>query len=264
MRKLLAKVVTLRILFSILIIFSTFLHADYNIASSYVNASTVSNDEFENEFGKDQKDNLFDPLSGYNEVMTSVNDIFYENILRPTALGYAYVVPQPARNGISNFFENLFFPIRFVNNLLQFKFQNSAEELQRFVINSTLGIVGFADIASEQFNIKAHKEDFGQTLGHYGLGNGFHVVLPLLGPSNLRDIVGIVGDSWANPISYIESRQANLLDNDKESLYVKVFHIVNKTSLHVDEYDSFKKDAIELYPFLRNAYESRRNKLISE
>ena len=218
----------------------------------------------ENEFSADKEGTLFDPLSGYNRIMTTFNDNVYEYVLKPTAQGYAYVVPQPAREGIANVADNLLFPIRFINNILQLKFQNSMEELGRFVINSTLGIVGFMDVASSDFGLKQHSEDLGQTLGFYGVGSGFHIVIPLLGPSNARDIVGLFGDSWANPMAYVEARDANLLDSFEEELLLKGFLAVNRTSLHFEEYDSFKKGAIDIYPFLRYHYESRRNKRISE
>lgn len=234
-------------------------------ASDYIGTTTHNNDDFEAEFNTKNSENLFDPLSGYNEVMTSVNDTFYEYLLRPTAQGYAYVVPEMARHGVSNFFENIFYPIRLLNNLLQLKFYNSLEETERFVLNSTMGILGFRDVASEELGIKAHDEDLGQTLGHYGVGNGFHVVLPLFGPSNVRDIAGLAGDMWLNPITYMKGRHdVNLLDNSNQAMAATAFYTINKTSLHVKEYDNFKKDAIELYPFLRDVYESRRTKLISE
>jgi len=220
--------------------------------------------ELDGEFTNPKDETLFDPLSGYNEMMTSFNDTVYVYALRPLAQGYASILPQPAREGIGNAFENLLFPVRLVNNLLQFKFQNSIEELGRFVINSTIGILGFMDVAQSEFGLKPHNEDFGQTLGFYGLGGGFHVVLPFLGPSNVRDIVGLVGDTWASPLSYIEERDANLLDSSEEEWALKGFSGLNKISLHVDEIDALRKDAIDLYPLLRSIYESRRVKQISE
>ena len=232
--------------------------------TKYLSANLQSNEDLEAEFNTQNNSDLFDPLSGYNEIMTNVNDKFYEYILRPTAQGYAYVVPQMARHGVSNFFENIFFPIRFVNNILQLKFYNGWEETERFVLNSTMGILGFRDVAGEELGIKAHDEDLGQTLGYYGVGNGFHVVLPLFGPSNVRDIAGLVGDAWLNPINYINGNDPDLFNSSGEALAATAFYTVNRTSLHMQEYDNLKKDAIELYPFLRNVYESRRNKLISE
>ena len=220
--------------------------------------------ELDGEFTNPKDETLFDPLSGYNEMMTSFNDTVYVYALRPLAQGYAAILPRPAREGIGNAFENLLFPVRLVNNLLQFKFQNSIEELGRFVINSTIGILGFMDVAQSEFGLKPHNEDFGQTLGFYGLGGGFHVVLPFLGPSNVRDIVGLVGDTWASPLSYIEERDANLLDSSEEEWALKGFSGLNKISLHVDEIDALRKDAIDLYPLLRSIYESRRVKQISE
>jgi phospholipid-binding lipoprotein MlaA len=260
LRKFQDRSIILRLILACVLSFS--LLAASNL--KYLGADLQSNEDFETEFNTQTNENLFDPLSGYNEIMTTFNDNFYEYLLRPTAQGYAYVVPEMARHGISNFFENLFFPIRFVNNLLQFKFANTLEETERFVLNSTMGILGFRDFAGEELGIKAHDEDLGQTLGYYGVGSGVHVVLPLLGPSNVRDIVGLVGDAWLNPINYINAHDSDVLNSSGEAIAVTAFYTINKTSLHVKEYDSFKKDAIELYPFLRNAYESRRNKLISE
>lgn len=248
----------MRLLFAYLVTFTLL------IASETSTTQSNATEDFETEFTQKNHDALIDPLSGYNAFMTGFNDYFYEYLLKPTAKGYAYVVPQMARNGVANFFENLFFPIRFVNNLLQFKFNNALEETERFALNSTMGILGFRDVAGEELGIRAHDEDFGQTLGHYGVGSGFHIVLPILGPSNVRDVVGLAGDYWLNPLSYIETRDANLVDNSEESLAATAFHTVNRTSLHYQEYDSLKKDAIELYPFLRDVYESRRTKLISE
>ncbi|MDD2383909.1 MAG: VacJ family lipoprotein [Sulfurospirillaceae bacterium] len=254
----------MRIFFIILLSFNFLLAADYFETAPYVSTSSLGNDDFEKEFNDPKKENIIDPLSGYNIIMTNINDKFYEYLLKPTAQGYAYIVPENARNGIGNFFDNLFFPIRFVNNLLQFKIQNSIDELERFTINSTMGIAGFADVAYSTFNIKSHQEDFGQTLGFYGVGSGFHVVLPLFGSSNLRDIAGLLADAWIDPLNYIAARDINILKNSEQSLYLTGFYTINKTSLHIEEYDNFKKDAIELYPYLRSFYESRRTKLISE
>lgn len=195
--------------------------------------------------------------------MTHFNDGFYINLLKPVSKGYSYVIPELARDGVSNVFDNLMFPQYFVNNLLQMKAKNSGKELLRFIINSTIGILGIFDPASSM-GIEAHKEDFGQTLGHYGVGSGFHVVLPILGPSNLRDIVGLAGDYYADPISYVDDRCYNLLDNDLESIGVKTLKTINYTSLHPDEYENLKKDAIDLYPFLRDVYEQNRDKKIAE
>ncbi|MBF0238537.1 MAG: VacJ family lipoprotein [SAR324 cluster bacterium] len=220
-------------------------------------------DEFDDEFGSEAKPEVFDPLSGYNRVMTGFNDWFYTWVLDPVARGYRWVMPEFARRGIVHFFHNILFPVRFVNNALQLKFQNAGEEFARFGLNSTIGILGFWDPAQEWFGLEPHEEDFGQTLGYYGVGSGFHIVLPFMGPSNLRDSLSLFPDFYLDPVSYAESPYDNV-ENYPYQLGIRSFDIVNETSLHIGEYENLKKDAIELYPFLREVYEQNRAKKIEE
>ena len=221
--------------------------------------------EFDSEFSNNNVE-IFDPLSGYNRLMTTFNDKIYINILIPVSKGYADVVPQTARIGIDNFFDNLMFPVRFTNNLLQLKFQNSSEELGRFLVNTIWGLGGFMDVAKSELKWKAHKEDFGQTLGFYGVGDGFHIVLPLLGPSNLRDLVGSVSDSYVSALSTTGSSDLNYkIPNTQEMQYgIQASNIVNKFSLKQGQYEVLKKDALDLYPFLRDVYTQARKKQIQE
>ncbi|MBE3021980.1 VacJ family lipoprotein [Campylobacter sp. RM13119] len=225
----------------------------FSAALLFANTNQSETDEFDVEFGT--QTTTFDPLSGYNRVMTSFNDFVYVNMLTPAARGYAYVVPKTTRTVISNFFDNLMFPIRFVNNLLQFKFKNAGEETLRFLANTIIGFGGLTD-GAKYYGLEKHDEDFGQTLGTWGIASGFHVVLPLLGPSNLRDMVGMAGDYFANPISYIE--------DDWTAFGIKTFAYFNEFSHDPLAYENLKKDAVELYPFLRDAYEQRREHLIKE
>jgi phospholipid-binding lipoprotein MlaA len=227
--------------------------------SSTTNAQVDEN--FDDEYVEHEK--VFDPLSGYNDAMTSFNDGFYTYVLEPTAKGYKTVVPSYARKGISNVFDNLMFPIRFVNNLLQLKFQNASEELGRFVFNSTFGLLGIMDVASMHTSWEKHDEDFGQTLGHYGVGSGFHVVLPLFGPSNVRDILGSGVDGFLDP-TFSTKNDWKIPNNLEKSMGLKTLNTVNETSFNMKQYESIKKDAIELYPFLRDLYESKRNSDIKE
>ena len=230
------------------------------------NQQIQTSDDFESEFEISDKSNAtrIDPLSGYNKIMTNFNDKFYIHILNPVAKTYKGVLPKPIRKGIDNFLDNLMYPMRLLNNLLQFKFKNSYLETQRFLLNSTIGLAGFIDVANDNFHVKQHSEDFGQTLGYYGVGSGFYIVLPLLGPSNLRDSVGLITDTIINPMTYMGNRGYNLFDNSTEALGVSVEKTINYSSLHVGEYEKLKKDAIDLYPFLRNIYEQRRKKEITE
>ncbi len=223
--------------------------------------------EFEEEFSEQESNNTIDPLSGYNRAMTSFNDKFIIYALNPVAEAYAYIIPQPFRLGISNFIDNIQFPIRFANNLLQGKFQNSSDELGRFIINSTVGVAGLIDVATNHMTtpIPAHNEDFGQTLGHYGIGSGFHVVLPFFGPSNLRDVVGLSADAYLSPLWKVRSLENyKIPDNLDQSIGIVAVQFINKTSLHLGEYENLKKDAIDLYPFFRDTYEQKRDSDIAE
>lgn len=213
-------------------------------------------DDLEDEFGDPDASEVYDPFSGYNRAMTTFNDTVYTWVLDPVARGYRWTVPEPPRRGIVNFFHNLLYPLRLVNNVLQVKFKNAGEETLRFVINTTVGILGFWDPARDWFGLERHDEDFGQTLGFYGVGSGPHIVLPFLGPSNLRDTFSLYPDYYLDPIRFV--------DGNLEQLGVRVFETVNDTSLHIGEYENLKKDAIDLYPFLRDVYEQNRNSKILE
>ncbi|HFQ62251.1 MAG TPA: VacJ family lipoprotein, partial [Epsilonproteobacteria bacterium] len=172
---------------------------------------------------------------------------------------------EPIRESVSNAIHNIEFPIRFANNLLQGKFKNSADELGRFVFNSTIGLGGLFDPASSKLHIPAHNEDFGQTLGYYGVGSGFHVVLPFLGPSNVRDIVGLTADAYTSPLVYQKGlKRYKVPNNYGEGIAIYAGKIINKNSLHLGAYESLKKDAIDLYPFLRDIYEEKRISDIAE
>ena len=241
-----------------------FLQAETTLVSEQNSAIEVFDDSFEDEFDSPEEKPIFDPLSGYNSLMTGFNDKFYTNLLIPTAKGYRNIVPEGGRKSVSNFFDNLLFPVRFVNNVLQLKLKNAGEEVARFGINSTIGLLGLFDVAKSEFNLKPHEEDFGQTLGHYGVGSGFHVVLPFLGPSNVRDAISLFVDSTVDPIYEYDSRFYNITKKEYESLALKSYDILNDRSLHIGEYASLKKDALVLYPFLRDLYEQRRAKLIKE
>ena len=221
-------------------------------------------DEFEAEFG-DETGNDFDPLSGYNRAMTRFNDTMIIYALNPVSEAYAYVIPQPLRIGLSNFIKNLNFPVRLANNLLQGKLQNVSDEVERFIVNSTVGLAGFMDPAQTYMNIPAHKEDFGQTLGYYGVGPGFHIVLPFLGPSNLRDVAGVTVDAYVSPLVNVRGLENyKIPQNLEQSLGIVAVHMINKTSLNLGQYESIRKDALELYPFLKDIYEQKRVSDINE
>ncbi len=228
------------------------------VAQQEVLIPQANDDSFdlEDEFEESSAESIIDPFSGYNRVMTQVNDRVYFWLLKPVSQGYRAVVPEFARLSVGRFFRNLLMPINFTNNLLQLKLKRAGTELARFVINTTIGVLGFGDPAAVSFGLQAHPEDFGQTLGHYGVGGGFHLVLPLLGPSNLRDTFSLIPDYYLDPISYI--------DKPEERLAIRAYKQVNHTSLHIGEYESLKEDAVDFYTFLRDGYEQRRVQQIKE
>ena len=232
--------------------------------SEEVEAEAFDN-EFEAEFSQEETQETYDPLNGYNRAMTTFNDNVIIYGLTPVSKAYAAVLPQPLRIGISNAVQNLQFPIRFTNNLLQGKFQNASNELERFIVNSTVGLAGLMDPAKHYMNIHPHKEDFGQTLGHYGVGSGFHIVIPFIGPSNVRDIVGITLDAYLSPLVNVRGLENyKIPQNLGESVAIYTVHVINKTSLHLGEYEEIRKDAVDLYPFIKDIYEQKRDAEIAE
>jgi len=222
-------------------------------------------DAFEEEFGDVKVDlqekNVSDPLGGYNRFMFGVNDKLYFWILKPVARGYGAVIPEGGRVGINRFFKNLSFPVRFVNNALQGKFKRAGIETARFAINTTIGLLGFFDPADAWCRLEPYEEDFGQTLGHYGTGDGFHLQLPLLGPSNLRDTVGIVPDTYLHPIDFL-FHGSNFIN--PIFLGVFILDVINKISLRIGVYENFKKEALDPYTFMRDAYKQNRDARIRE
>jgi phospholipid-binding lipoprotein MlaA len=196
---------------------------------------------------------IADPIEPVNRAFFYFNDKLYFWLLKPIARGYRFILPQPVRIGVRNFFDNIGYPIRFVNCLLQGKFEGAGFETQRFLINS-LATLGFKDLATDNLGIKEYDEDFGQTLGFYGLGPGFYINWPILGPSSLTDTVGIVGDIPLDPVSYTGETFI--------ALPVRSLDIVNRTSLTIGEYEDLKRAALDPYVATRDAYyQFRLNKI---
>jgi len=226
-----------------------------------------ANDEFsslDDEFASAKVEAPWDPIKMYNVPMTQFNDFVYMYIMGPIAKGYRNIVNEPIRKGVSNVFHNLKYPIRFTNNLLQLKFNNAFEETMRFVINSTYGLAGFIDLAKSEGGLERHNEDFGQTLGFYGVSNDFHIVLPLLGQSNLRDVIGIFADGYLDPLYYAKKEDFNGFESDNAYLLLNTYKVINEYSFQVGSYENIRKDSVDLYILLKNIYNQRRNKLIEE
>jgi len=212
-------------------------------------------DEFESEF-EEKAVTVADPLSLWNRAMFHFNDKLYFWLLKPVAKGYRVVIPGVVRTGVRNFFSNIYTPIRLTSCILQGKAKAGGTELTRFVVNTTVGILGFGDPAQKYLNLDISDEDLGQTLGAYGIGNGFYLVWPLLGPSTLRDSVGMVGDRFLNPINYVKPVEA--------SVAIWSYDKINETSLHIGDYESIKEAAVEPYEAFRDAYIQYRNNKVKQ
>ena len=143
-----------------------------------------------------------DPIEGYNRAMFAINDGVDQAVVRPVAVGYDAVLPSPIRKGVTNFFGNIADVFTGVNNILQGKIASGVSDFGRVVVNTTIGILGLFDVASE-VGMEKHDEDFGQTFGSWGIPSGAYVVLPLLGPSTVRDTFGKVLDMETNPVANI-------------------------------------------------------------
>jgi phospholipid-binding lipoprotein MlaA len=209
----------------------------------------------EEEWGEEEEATIADPLEPFNRAMFHFNDKLYFWALKPVAQGYNWVVPEKARVSVKNFFTNLAFPVRFVSCLLQADFKGAAAEFGRFAVNTIWGVGGLLDpSSSEQLNLPKGDADLGETLGVYGLGQGFYLVWPVLGPSSARDSVGIVGDFFLYPVSYIRPWPV--------WLGVRTYEEVNDASLRIGDYESLKQAAIDPYLALRDAYRQYRQKKV--
>jgi phospholipid-binding lipoprotein MlaA len=193
-----------------------------------------------------------DPWRDTNERIFAFNDFFDRILVRPVATTYTTFVPRFARQGIGNFFSNLNDINVFVNDLLQLKFDAALSDSGRFAINTTLGIVGFIDVASD-LGLQKNEEDFGQTLGFWGVESGPYVVLPVFGSSNVRDSFGLVLDTLFNPIQYHDEAEVRL------SLFVLQEIDTRASLLSLDELVSGNR-----YLFFREAYLQRREYLVAD
>lgn len=199
-----------------------------------------------------------DPLERVNRGIFWVNDKLYFYLIKPVAKGYRLVLPRSARVAVGKAFTNVATPVRVTNNLLQLKFHETAIELYRFIVNSTVGLGGLFDPAGKLAGVEAvDDEDLGQTLGYYGAGHGFYLVLPVIGPSSLRDATGSVGDAFVDPLRYMD--MATL-----EYFGVKAFKVVNGLSLDRDTYEGIVRDSLDPYLFVRAAYAQRRTAQIGK
>jgi len=195
-----------------------------------------------------------DPLAPFNERMFWFNLQLDEHVLSPLANAYAKVLPKPARKSVGRFFDNVSFVPRFANNLFQLHFEYAIGEVTRFGINTTLGAAGLFDVADDWFGIKEHDNDFGLTLGYYGVPRGWYVVWPFLGPSTIRDTVGMAADGAMAPWPYFAPWYVCY----GVSAGQEAIEAVNYRSLHPNLFEEVDRYAIDLYGAVQDGYLQHR------
>lgn len=196
---------------------------------------------------------VYDPWQRFNRRMHRFNNAVDRSVARPVAKVYVEVVPEPVRSGVSNFFDNLGQPATAVNALLQGKVKHSAQAMGRFLVNSTVGVVGFFDPAS-RMKIPEREEDFGQTLATWGWRRSRYLELPFFGPSTVRDAFGIAGDSPLQPVSYVKA--------DKVRIGLTVLNLVDMRT-RLMAFDSLRDEASDDYLLVRDTWSQRRHFQIS-
>ncbi|AJP58986.1 ABC transporter [Pandoraea vervacti] len=198
--------------------------------------------------------NPADPVEGFNRSMYKFNDTLDKAVLVPVAKGYRFTVPEPARDMVTNFFSNVGDVYNFANNLLQLEITAAVQDLMRLTINTVFGVGGLVDFATPA-GLPKHSQDFGVTLGKWGVPDGPYLVLPLLGPSTARDTVGMAGNMFIDPTSYIKP------DWVSYSLYG--VRLINTRANLLDASNLLEAAALDPYSFTRDAYLARRKYLIN-
>lgn len=195
-----------------------------------------------------------DPLEGFNRVMFSVNEGI-DTVVKPVAKGYDKVMPDPVKTGVGNFFGNIADLWIAVNNFLQGKPGEGFSDIGRVLVNSTVGIVGLIDVASE-FGLEKHAEDFGQTLGKWGVGDGPYLFWPVIGPRNVRDTFGFVVDVSADPVAHLDDVSA------RNTLMGVRFIDLRASLLPADKV--VEEAAFDKYNYIRDAYFQNRRSVIHD
>lgn len=233
-------------------------------SASFLSAqdSYLSEEDFYNEEVNGSV-HVYDPLESVNRYTFEFNDFVYLNVLEPIVDGYTAITPDPVEEGASNFFYNLKYPVRLAGNLLQGRLKGAWVETGRFAINSTVGLAGVMTPADKVEGFAPIKpEDVGQAFGAWGIGEGPYLVLPLLGPSNLRDLGGLVGDRAVNPLK----EPFSLIDdwNWEWRLAIAGSEFIATSPDILARYKQLKGSAIDPYGSLKNGYTQFRQSAIAE
>ena len=203
---------------------------------------------------------IADPFEGINRAIFGFNDFAYKEIFEPFSKGYVSVVPQPARKGIGNFFNNLEFPTRFAGSVLQFRFGRASQETGKFLVNTTAGFAGFMNVAPEFDGLNPPIEDVGQAFGAWGIDHGFYIIVPFIGPSSLRDFVGRYGGRTVDPIPEPWTQ----VDDDGARFALQATDVINDLPDIIDVYNKITEPAIDPYAAVRDGYAQLRAARVAE
>jgi len=199
-----------------------------------------------------------DPFEPVNRVIFEFNLVVDRILLRPLALGYRTVVPTPVRSSVTSFFDNLESPVILLNDVLQVKPQRAGITVARFVVNTAVGFFGFFDPA-DGMGLPRHDEDFAQTLGYWGVGEGPYLMLPILGPLPPRDALGFIADSFSDPLYYILDGE-HITGDDKAIYYgYQGADLIDKRHQVLDEVDEMQKTSVDFYAAVRSLYRQTVN-----
>lgn len=214
-----------------------------------------------------------DPLEPMNRAVFNFNEMVYDNVFDPVARGYKKVTPDPIEMMVGNFFSNLNDVVVVTNSVLQLNYESALVSSTRLLINTTFGIFGLIDIASDisaasDINLNKRDEDFGQTMGRYGIASGPYIVLPFLGPSSVRDTFGIAVDGFfIDPVTQgvtgVFMKDIAYLNSVALRLPVAAARTVNARAQFLDEDKTLEEAALDKYEFIRDAYLQRRTSLVN-
>lgn len=222
------------------------------------NPSDAYIDEYADEYGDYEDEEIIaDPLQGFNMMMYDFNRGVYYIAVKPASDVYRFVIPEDIRICAGNFFRNLGAPVRFFNCLLQGNVDRAVDEFEAFFLNTTVGVLGLGDPAPYVMGREVPAEDFGQTLAVWGVGNGFYIVLPFLGPTTARNAVGSLGDMVLDPMTYMGLPW-------EVSAIAHATETINYFSFQKDLYKQLESVSLDPYVSLRNGYIQNNNKKIAE
>ena len=225
----------------------------FNLSAGAADDVKTDSEDFETTVYEDE---IYDPLESLNRAVFSFNNVTDRIVLEPIAKGYRKL-PSPVQSGVGNFINNLKLPLAAFNQLLQGQGKNAVQSTGRFLVNSTIGVFGLIDVA-DNIGLEQKEEDFGQTLATWGVGDGFYIVLPLFGPSNIRDSTGMVLTMMTDPVNAYAATQG-----EAWAIPVRTAaNAVDQRSQIIDEVNALRDNSVDYYAAVRSSYYQNRKAAI--